>query len=286
MRCRYIKLITANGPAAINELLVKDTKGRVIEPANASDYPELFDEAALYPGYGSFLSGTVFDESVFARTAYEYLHGLVSFEDTHPPLGKVLISWGIACFGPNPFGYRVPGVVAGALLLAVIWVFASRLMKDSRIAVAVTALFALDFLHFTESRLGQTDSFLVLFTTSMYYFMYRYGEENEKGKRGWRFLLQMVWILRRRWACPYLARGIDPEIPAGGDRVERSVEGLWDKRGIFYYCPSSHLSFIVYPLCARGSGHGILGEGCQKSGKYAAISFWCGRGSRAGFQVV
>lgn len=188
MRCRYIKLITANGPAAINELLVKDTKGRVIEPANASDYPELFDEAALYPGYGSFLSGTVFDESVFARTAYEYLHGLVSFEDTHPPLGKVLISWGIACFGLNPFGYRVPGVVAGALLLAVIWVFASRLMKDSRIAVAVTALFALDFLHFTESRLGQTDSFLVLFTTSMYYFMYRYGEENEKGKRGWRFL--------------------------------------------------------------------------------------------------
>lgn len=188
MRCRYIKLITANEPAVINELIIKDTGGSAIEPANASDYPALFDEGFLYPGYGSFLSGTVFDESLFARTAYEYLHGLVSFEDTHPPLGKLIISAGIACFGLNPFGYRVPGAAAGALLLAVIWAFAKRLVKDSRMAVAAVALFALDFLHFTESRLGQTDSFLVLFTTTMYYFMYRYCEENERGSRGWRFL--------------------------------------------------------------------------------------------------
>lgn len=185
---RFIKLVTAAQRSEINELLVKDAGGNPVLPVNASDYPALFDENYMYSGYGSFQSGTVFDETVFARTAYEYLHGLVSYEDTHPPLGKLLISAGIACFGMNPFGWRISGVVAGTSLLVVLWLFGKRLIKDSWVLTGVVALLALDFLRFGESRLGQVDSFLVLFMTAMYYFMYCYCEEAQKGQRGWRFL--------------------------------------------------------------------------------------------------
>lgn len=155
--------------------------------------------------YGSFLSGTVFDESVFARTAYEHLHGLRSYEDTHPPLGKLLISVGIACFGMNPFGWRAAGVIAGALLLAVIWAFCMRLFIDWRVSIAVLLLIALDFLHFTESRLGQVDSFLVLFMTAMSYFMFRYYEVMVEGdgKKGWRFLFGSGFCMGLAASCKW-----------------------------------------------------------------------------------
>lgn len=202
---RYLRLTTINRFTQINELVLQDSQGKEIRPLNTAAYPWLFDEAWMYPGYGSFLSGTVFDESVFARTAYEYLHGLRSFEDTHPPLGKLLISVGIACFGMNPFGWRAAGVIAGVLLLVVIWAFGLRLFADWRTAAAVLLLIALDFLHFTESRLGQIDSFLVLFMTGMSYFMFRYYEvmvEGE-GRKGWRFLFGSGLCLGLAASCKW-----------------------------------------------------------------------------------
>lgn len=187
---QYLKLTTLNQYTQVNELILKDSQGGEIIPVNREDYPQLFDEAWMYPGYGSFQSGTVFDESYFARTAYEHLHGIRSYEDTHPPLGKLCIAVGIACFGMNPFGWRISGVVAGCLLLVVLWAFSNRVFRNPWISVGVVTLVAADFLHFTESRLGQIDSFLVLFMTGMSYFLFRYYEVMEKGGRecGWRYL--------------------------------------------------------------------------------------------------
>ena len=181
---RYLRLVTRNQFTDIKELILSDSHGVRFEPANKAEYPALFDEAWMFPGRPTFLTGTVFDESVFARTAYEYLHGIRSYEDTHPPLGKLMISIGIALFGMNPFGWRFAGTVSGILLLAVIWKFSCRLFKNPWTSVGILALFSLDFLHFTESRLGQVDSFLVLFMTGMYYFMFRYYEVMETGGPG------------------------------------------------------------------------------------------------------
>ncbi len=211
---RFLKLVTKNQFTDIKELILADAGGARIEPVNAAEYPALFDEAWMYPGRSSFLAGTVFDESVFARTAYEYLHGIRSYEDTHPPLGKLLISVGIALFGMNPFGWRVMGAVAGILLLLVLWKFAGRLFENPWTSVGVLALMALDFLHFTESRLGQVDSFLVLFMTGMYYFMYRYYEcmERDGGGNGWGFLagsgLCMGLAVACKWSGLYGAVGL------------------------------------------------------------------------------
>lgn len=173
---RYIRLKTEKVYTQLNELLFIDRAGQIVRPVNSYKYPELFDEEALYTGGPSYQTGTVFDEPVFARTAYEYLHGLRSFEDTHPPMGKILISIGVAFFGMNPFGWRIMGVFARSVILILIWLFGKKLFRNPWIAVWTAAIFAFDFLPFTHSRLAQVDTFLVAFMLSMYYFMYSYGE--------------------------------------------------------------------------------------------------------------
>lgn len=209
--CRFLRLTTINQYTDIKELVLTGKEASLITPANASSYPQLFDEQTMYEGPASFKTGTVFDESVFARTAYEHLHGLRSYEDTHPPLGKLMISIGIALFGMNPFGWRVSGAAAGVALLVLLWAFSRRLFQSRWITAAVVALFALDFLHFTESRLGQVDSFLVLFMTAMYYFMFRYGEALGE-RRGWRYLaasgISMGLAVSCKWSGLYGAAGL------------------------------------------------------------------------------
>ena len=215
--CRYVRLKTEKVYTELKELLFFDKKGRSVVPENASEYGTLFDESDCYPGRQSFHSGTVFDETVYARTAYEYLHGIRSFENTHPPFGKILVSIGIACFGMNPFGWRFAGAVSGALMLAGVWAFARRLLKNDWVSFWVTAIFAADFMHFTQTRLAQVDSFLVLFMIGMYYFMYRYGEivlgkQVEHKQRIWSFLafsgICMGCAVSCKWSGFYGAAGL------------------------------------------------------------------------------
>jgi len=58
----------------------------------------------------------------------------------------------------------------------VLWAFCRRLCRNPWTPLLVTVIFAADFMHFTQTRLAQVDSFLILFMMGMYYFMYRYGE--------------------------------------------------------------------------------------------------------------
>lgn len=250
-RARYLRLTTLNQFTQFNEFILRTPWGEVIWPRNKARYPWLFDESWMYPGYGSFLAGTVFDESVFARTAYEYLHGLRSYEDTHPPLGKLFISVGIACFGMTPFGWRVSGILAGTGLLAVIWLFSCRLFSDGRIAIAVLLLFALDFLHFTESRLGQVDSFLVLFMTAMNYCMFRYYEimAEGNGRKSWRWLFACGFCMGLAASCKWsgLYGGLGLGIIWTVLMISRYRKKQISRKEIKNTCAVCCLAFILIP---------------------------------------
>ncbi|MBP5281824.1 MAG: phospholipid carrier-dependent glycosyltransferase [Lachnospiraceae bacterium] len=154
------------------ELVFKDEDDNVITPVNAADYPELFDEQALFPEKISFRNGTYFDEIYHARTAYEFLQGTRSYENTHPPMGKILISIGISIFGMNAFGWRIIGTLIGIAMLPILYLFAKKLTGDTPAAALTCFIFAFDFMHFAQTRIATIDVYIVFFIICMYYFLY------------------------------------------------------------------------------------------------------------------
>ncbi|MBR3470648.1 MAG: phospholipid carrier-dependent glycosyltransferase [Lachnospiraceae bacterium] len=170
--CKSLTLTAQNKNYNIIELVFLDEQGNPVTPLNASEYANLFDEADLYPDTFSFRNSTYFDEIYHARTAYEYLHGMRSYENTHPPFGKILISLGITIFGMNPFGWRIIGTLIGIAMLPVLYCFAKKLTGDTPAAALTCFIFAFDFIHFAQTRIATIDVYIVFFVLCMYYFLY------------------------------------------------------------------------------------------------------------------
>lgn len=167
IRCRV-----TSGSAVLHELAFIDENGTLLTAK--SDAAALTDEAATTPEKPSYYNGMYFDELYHGRTAYEHLHGMEPYENSHPPFGKILIMTGIAIFGMSPFGWRIMGCLLGIFMLPILYAFAKRLFKKSEYAFLAAALFACDFMHFTQTRIATIDVFAVFFIILMYDFMYQY----------------------------------------------------------------------------------------------------------------
>lgn len=173
--CRYLRMTCMSDEASVMELALADGDENTFMPQNASSYAALFDENNMFPSDGiSFRNGTYFDEVYHARTGYEFLHGLFTYETTHPPFGKVLISIGIALFGMTPFGWRIIGTLFGILMLPLIYLFAREISRSRWLGGFACVLLAVDFMHFTQTRIATIDVYVTFFILLMYYFMYRY----------------------------------------------------------------------------------------------------------------
>jgi len=115
-----------------------------------------------------------FDEVYHARTAYEHISGISPYENSHPPLGKIFIMLGVAIFGMNPFGWRIIGTLFGIAMIPLMYCFALRLFKKREYAFFAAALFAFDFMHFAQTRIGTIDVYGVFFVIAMLYYMYKF----------------------------------------------------------------------------------------------------------------
>lgn len=175
--CRYLKILPAKDTYhdSILELVFIDGAGEMITPVNAGDYEALFDEQDKFQPRSN-LNGTYFDEIYHARTAYEMIHGLYCYENTHPPLGKLIMSLGIRIFGMCPFGWRFMGNLFGILMVPAMYVFSKKFFKETWISGVVTVLFTFDFMHFAQTRIATIDVFVTLFIILSYYFMYCYSQ--------------------------------------------------------------------------------------------------------------
>lgn len=172
---RYLRITCNAQEMTILEAGFKDLEGYYIEAASLTpDAATLLDEQELVPDRPSNMNGTYFDEVYHPRTAYEFIHGLWVYETSHPPLGKLIMSIGVLLFGMTPFGWRFMGVLAGVIMVPVIFAFAKRLFKNGWAAFLTAFVFAFDFMHFVQTRLATIDSYIVLFVILMYYFMYKY----------------------------------------------------------------------------------------------------------------
>ena len=171
---RYLRLSLTDNDASLIELVFLDANGNITRPLNADAYPTLFDESGLYPERYSFRNSMYFDEIYHARTAYEFLHGLPTYENTHPPLGKIFIALGVAIFGMNPFGWRIMGTLFGIAMLPFIYLLGKKMTRNTPAAALACFLFAFDFMHFTQTRIATIDVYITFFVIAMYYFMYYY----------------------------------------------------------------------------------------------------------------
>lgn len=171
---RYLMFILTSPNGSLLESVIRDNDGNTIIPVNSEEYANLFDEQDMRQDNITFMSGTYFDEIYHARTAYEYIHGLTSYENTHPPLGKIIISTGIRLFGMNPFGWRFMGTLFGILMIPAIYIFAKKIFEKTWLTSIICILFTFDFMHFAQTRIATIDVFITFFIILMYYFMYQY----------------------------------------------------------------------------------------------------------------
>ena len=151
------------------------------DPENLLDEQETMENLPGFFGLSqegdtqpSWWNSTYFDEIYHARTGYEFTKGMVPYETSHPPLGKVFMSWCIMIFGMTPFGWRFAGAAAGILMLPGIYLLAKQLTKKTWIAAFACGLMALDCMHLTQTQIATIDSFPVLYIIYAFFFMLRF----------------------------------------------------------------------------------------------------------------
>ncbi len=184
MKGRYVR-ITADGPAmSLMEVVFRDENGQTIPAAPAAgaggregsgaNAQLLTDEPATAPDVPSYHNSMYFDEVYHGRTGYEHLHGLQTFEWTHPPLGKICIMLAIKFFGMTPFGWRFAGALAGVFMVPVLYLLGKLLFQKTRYAFLAAFVMAFDMMHLAQTRIATIDSFAVLFILLAYLCMFRY----------------------------------------------------------------------------------------------------------------
>ncbi len=187
---RFVRIHPEQIGLILNEIIFVDANGeridaQVMYAENANEKSPLYtsaehllDEQDTLDGQPGWWNSTYFDEIYHARTGFEHLNGTAPYETSHPPLGKVIMSWCIAIFGMTPFGWRFAGALCGILMLPAMYLLVKQLTKRTDMAFVGMMLMALDCMHFTQTRIATIDSFPVLFIILSYFFMLRFMQRD------------------------------------------------------------------------------------------------------------
>jgi dolichyl-phosphate-mannose-protein mannosyltransferase len=174
----------------------------------------LIDEQAAFEYAPSFRTGFYFDEIYHARTAWETLNQVEPYETTHPPLGKLLISSGIALFGMNPFGWRIMGALFGVALVPLMYLLGLKLFRNRFYAFCTAFLMLVEFMRFAQSRVAVIDVYGVFFILILYYFMLDlFPEKRERPCRSVNLTLLLAGIAfgigaACKWIALYAGCGV------------------------------------------------------------------------------
>ena len=104
----------------------------------------------------------MFDEHHFVENARNYLQGRRDWND-HPPLGKLVIDFGILGAGDRSLGWRLPLLVAGIGNVAAAGVLAWRLSNSKLALLLAASLAAVDGFLIVYSRAALLDGLVTLF---------------------------------------------------------------------------------------------------------------------------
>ncbi len=194
---RYVRITANQNDLTLKEIILRDAQTKepipytIIENYASDSVQYIMDEQDTLEGEPGWYNSTYFDEIYHARTGYEHLHGLPTYETSHPPLGKVLISWAIATFGMTPFGWRFAGALAGMLMLPGLYLLGKLLIKNKWGGLFAMLMMAFDLMHFTQTRIATIDSFVVLFIIWAVYFMLYWFKMDYFHKPFWKTLVPL-----------------------------------------------------------------------------------------------
>jgi len=212
---KYIMILSNDSGAYLGDIQLYNNYGeKVLVKATSEQSQVVIDELDKVPAKISYKNSTYFDEIYFARSAYEYSHGLNAMEWTHPPLGKLIMTLPIILFGFNPFTFRLMGAIAGILMIPVIYILAKKLFKNSKWALLAGILMAFDNFHLAHTRMATVDSFLVLFILLACLFMKNYIDldKNDRFKeKAKNLLLSGLFIgcaITTKWTGLYALLGL------------------------------------------------------------------------------
>jgi len=181
---RYIRVTFDGAAGSLWEMAAVDENGVLLPAVSAvnaggvegrmSDPMSVIDEQDTVPDKPSYMNSMYFDEIYHGRTGYEHAHGLSTYETTHPPLGKVFMSWCIRLMGMTPFAWRFAGALCGVLMVPAMYLLAKTLLGSTIWCALCTLLLSFDCMHFTQTRIATIDSFPVLFMMLMFLLMARW----------------------------------------------------------------------------------------------------------------
>ncbi|HUA07745.1 MAG TPA: phospholipid carrier-dependent glycosyltransferase [Candidatus Acidoferrales bacterium] len=202
----------------------------------------------------------IFDEIYFARAAEEYLHNMRIYENTHPPLTKLMITLSVLMFGglqhgDNAWGWRFLDVLFGALVIMLLYAFAKR-VTGSTVFASIAAFFLIcDGMHFVQSRIATPEGIVIVFSLAAVYAFYRFWIASQVESR--------AHTVVPPWAY---AAAVAVSLAAGG-----LVVGLWDLLG----------AIAVHPAFRLDTATSIIVALYVTLGVYLALRYWVFRGQFA-----
>lgn len=136
----------------------------------------------------SFPAHEYFDEVYHAFTARQLLHGDkkvwewwnespkgFAYEWTHPPVAKEAMLMGMAFFGENSLGWRMPSAILGTISVYLIYLISKKLFHDERLALLASVFYSLDGLSMVMARIGMNDTYFIFFML-LSYLMFLYDK--------------------------------------------------------------------------------------------------------------
>ena len=135
----------------------------------------LTDENSIYiPDRQTYMNSIVFDEIYHARAAFEFMDGLNVYENTHPPLGKMIIELGIKIFGFSPFGWRIASAIFGIFSLYFAFLLIYFITNNKNYGLFAAIILSSSWMHLVQSRLGLIDIFstTILLLSVVFFYLF------------------------------------------------------------------------------------------------------------------
>ena len=212
---RYIRFEVVNREIKLFEVGVFGAGGEQLIASDADNAQLLCDEQDIVPQEVSYMNGMYFDEVYHGRTAYEQNLNMEWYENTHPPLGKVFMSWSILAFGMTPFAWRFAGTLTGVMMVPVMYLLCKLMFRRELTTFLGAFLMTFDFMHLAQTRLGTIDSYPVLFIMLGFYCMLRYAYTSFYHDKLWKTFVPLFFSglfmglgMASKWIGCYAAIGL------------------------------------------------------------------------------